>query len=136
MSEFDIPHDDMRGEFRCPDLRGPLFIDPTLHERYTFIHASQVGDFNQVRMLLEDPNLDPTAYNNQAYHFAMHFKYHDIADLLMSDPRVMNSILRDGSHIIPLSPEEEHLKVKGWKKKNDFEDCAPLCETCQLGNKI
>lgn len=100
-----------------------LSINSDLYDHSTFIYASQVGDIDLVRMLLLDPNIDPTAYENQAYHLAMLFKYHEIAELLMSDPRVMNSLLRGES--IPLSPIEEMLKAKGWCKKDDFIDYIP-----------
>ena len=101
----------------------PLKIDS--YDNSSFIYASQVNDIELIRTLLQDSDIDPSAYDNQAYYIALSFKYYEIVDLLTLDPRVINSLLRDSSHIIPLSPEEEILKNKGWKQKNDFDDCIP-----------
>lgn len=91
-----------------------LTIEPTLYDASEFIKASQVGDIDTVKELLN--NVDPTAFDNQAYHQALMYGHHHIVDLLVEDPRVMNSLLRDGAQNIPLTPPEQAMKDSGCSR--------------------
>jgi ankyrin repeat protein len=56
------------------------------------VHASECGYFEIVRLLLMDGRVDPTYLNNRALFEAVNNGHSEIAQLLVTDPRVQASV--------------------------------------------
>ena len=57
-----------------------------------FIQAVRNGNLEKIKLLLSDPRIDPSAFNNHAIQWASFHGFTEIVKLLLSDPRVDPSI--------------------------------------------
>lgn len=86
-----------------------------------FVNACSHGHYKIAKLLLEDPNVDPSEYNNQAIQEACKNGFLKIVNLLLSDPRVdpsdsNNSALElackhNNLHIIDTLLEDQRVQI-------------------------
>lgn len=63
-------------------------INPSFDKNYPFCMACQNGDYEAVKTLLANPQVDPVALDNEAFLSACASKNLDVIQFLLADPRV------------------------------------------------
>lgn len=76
--------------------------------------AAKRGFFNIVRLLMNDPRVDPSAANNFALRWSFHEGHEEVARLLLKDPRVRNKV-----DLLPKTKLDE-LKERGLLESVNF----------------
>jgi hypothetical protein len=75
--------------------------------------ASENGHVEVVKLLLNDPRVDPSAYNNDAIRWASKYGHVEVVKLLLNDPRVDPSVANN--YAIRLASENEPIR---WASEN------------------
>lgn len=65
-----------------------LSIDPSYKDNLLIRRASALGFYDIVKLLLQDPRVDPGAYANEAIRMAVNGKHPRVVNLLLEDSRV------------------------------------------------
>ena len=63
-------------------------IDLGARSNYAIREASELGHYHEVKLLLQDPKVDPAADDNRAIRNASHFEHLAVVGILLQDPRV------------------------------------------------
>jgi ankyrin repeat protein len=84
---FAMRYSAENGHFRMVDILLNYGADPSTDNNYPIIAAATNKCTKVMEILLTDNRVDPSAMDNEALARCLHWKYSDIAYMLVNDPR-------------------------------------------------